>query len=208
MVHTLFVCRDAAKEEPSDAGGADAGVAAAAAAMAGAAAAAATLAAADAAGAVDALRGLPQHVPVQYDRLGRELQKWIQCNKCEKWRKVPYGLDDRDIPEEWQCKDNVWDAQYNSCAVQQQVRLGGGAGRAGQRGEGAAHAGAWMGAACAGVLPRALSLAGAWHKLQAGAARMRLSIIGGVLQVSCPSPCCALDLRCTPPHCCSTPTRR
>lgn len=92
--------------------------------MAGAAAAAATLAAADAAGAVDALRGLPQHVPVQYDRLGRELQKWIQCNKCEKWRKVPYGLDDRDIPEEWQCKDNVWDAQYNSCDVQQQVGQG------------------------------------------------------------------------------------
>lgn len=59
--------------------------------------------AADAAAAVAAaLRGLPQHVPVQYDRLGRELQKWIQCNKCEKWRKVPYGLDDGDIPEEWQ----------------------------------------------------------------------------------------------------------
>lgn len=97
--------------------------------MAGAAAAAATLAAADAAGAVDALRGLPQHVPVQYDRLGRELQKWIQCSKCEKWRKVPYGLDDRDIPEEWQCKDNVWDAQYNSCDVQQQVGWRGRQGR-------------------------------------------------------------------------------
>lgn len=61
--------------------------------------------AADAAAAVAAaLRGLPQHVPVQYDRLGRELQKWIQCNKCEKWRKVPYGLDDGDIPEEWQVR--------------------------------------------------------------------------------------------------------
>lgn len=73
------------------------------------------------AGATAALLNLPQQVPVQYDRLGRELQKWIQCSRCEKWRRVPYGLDDNAIPDEWQCKDNVWDPPHNSCDVQQQV---------------------------------------------------------------------------------------
>ena len=73
--------------------------------------------AADAAAAVAAaLRGLPQQVPVQYDRLGRELQKWIQCNRCEKWRKVPYGLDDGEIPEEWQV--GRWGQGPGACEVQ------------------------------------------------------------------------------------------
>lgn len=100
-------CRDAAKDEPESGGegGGDGGAPAAAAAAA-------------------ALRGLPTRIPVQYDRLGRELQKWIQCNSCEKWRKVPYGLDDSDLPDSWQCRDNVWDAQYTSCDVQQQVGKG------------------------------------------------------------------------------------
>lgn len=196
MVHTPSVCRDAAKEEPSDAGGADAGVAAAAGAMAGAAAAAATLAAADAAGAVDALRGLPQHVPVQYDRLGRELQKWIQCNKCEKWRKVPYGLDDRDIPEEWQCKDNVWDAQYNSCAVQQQVRLGGGEQGVLGQGGGAAHAGAWMGACCAGVCWCFAHRSVAGWCLASGPPQPNASEHDSWHATASVMP--ALDLRCTP----------
>ena len=29
--------------------------------------------------------------PVAVDRLARELQKWIQCSKCDKWRKVRRG---------------------------------------------------------------------------------------------------------------------
>ncbi len=102
------LCSDAAeKDEPDDA--ADGGLAAAADHGITAEAAGAPVdSAADAAAAVAAaLRGLPQHVPVQYDRLGRELQKWIQCNKCEKWRKVPYGLDDGDIPEEWQVSSRL-----------------------------------------------------------------------------------------------------
>ena len=33
----------------------------------------------------------PSAIPVSYDRLGRELQKWIQCSQCEKWRKVSFG---------------------------------------------------------------------------------------------------------------------
>lgn len=87
----------------------------------------------DAAAAVAAaLRGLPQQVPVQYDRLGRELQKWIQCNKCEKWRKVPYGLDDGEIPEEWQVRGRGAAAAAAGAAV--------GAAVGGQRGsEGPQH---------------------------------------------------------------------
>ena len=55
------------------------------------------------------------------DMMGRELQKWIQCCKCEKWRKVPYSIDEEQIPENWMCSDNVWDNVYNSCDVEQEL---------------------------------------------------------------------------------------
>lgn len=102
----LLACRrdEATKDEPADAAGAGAVDAATIAGLAVPAAASADPAADAAAAVAAALRGLPQQVPVQYDRLGRELQKWIQCSKCEKWRKVPYGLDDGEIPEEWQVR--------------------------------------------------------------------------------------------------------
>jgi hypothetical protein len=55
------------------------------------------------------------------DRLGRELQKWIQCTKCMKWRKVPYTLDDALISEDWTCLNNVWDDAHASCDIDQQL---------------------------------------------------------------------------------------
>lgn len=54
------------------------------------------------------------------DRLGRELQKWIECSKCHKWRKVPYSVD-TDRFDDWGCSDNIWDAAYASCSVPQQL---------------------------------------------------------------------------------------
>lgn len=34
---------------------------------------------------------------------------------------MPYGLDDAQIPDEWECKDNVWDPAFSSCDVEQQL---------------------------------------------------------------------------------------
>ena len=55
------------------------------------------------------------------DPLGRDLQKWIQCCKCEKWRKIPYSIEDDQIPDDWTCHDNVWDPYYNSCGTEQEL---------------------------------------------------------------------------------------
>ena len=63
----------------------------------------------------------PSPIVPAVDRLGRELQKWIQCIKCGKWRKVPYTLDDADIPEDWACMHNVWDGAHASCDIAQQL---------------------------------------------------------------------------------------
>lgn len=71
--------------------------------------------------AVDVLQALETKSPVPTDVLGRELQKWIQCCKCEKWRKVPYSIDEDQIPDNWICDDNVWDSAYNSCEVKQEL---------------------------------------------------------------------------------------
>ncbi|KAL0025228.1 hypothetical protein WJX77_008845 [Trebouxia sp. C0004] len=47
------------------------------------------------------------------------LQKWVQCAKCAKWRKVPFTLKDEDISEDWECKDNKWDRMYAACTMAQ-----------------------------------------------------------------------------------------
>ncbi|GMH39777.1 hypothetical protein BSKO_07675 [Bryopsis sp. KO-2023] len=47
------------------------------------------------------------------------LQKWVQCTRCKKWRRVPFQLKDVDLGENWECKDNAWDSQFSSCSVPQ-----------------------------------------------------------------------------------------
>ena len=32
---------------------------------------------------------------------------------------VPFTLQDEDISEEWDCSQNVWDKQHNSCDIPQ-----------------------------------------------------------------------------------------
>lgn len=32
---------------------------------------------------------------------------------------VPFQLKDGDLGENWECKDNAWDAQFSSCKVPQ-----------------------------------------------------------------------------------------
>ncbi|MGA1531177.1 MAG: cysteine-tryptophan domain-containing zinc finger protein [Kiritimatiellia bacterium] len=65
--------------------------------------------------------GMEDVPPENMGLSGRELQKWIQCCKCEKWRKVPYSIDEEQIPDSWTCQDNLWDSVYNSCEVDQEL---------------------------------------------------------------------------------------
>jgi len=61
----------------------------------------------------------PTEVPVVGAVAKEDLQKWVQCCSCERWRRVPYSIEEDQIPDSWTCADNLWDSKYNSCEVEQ-----------------------------------------------------------------------------------------
>ena len=48
-------------------------------------------------------------------------QKWIQCEACEKWRKVSEMIDAESLPKMWVCEMNTWDPNRASCHVPQET---------------------------------------------------------------------------------------
>ncbi|XP_066542778.1 MORC family CW-type zinc finger protein 3-like isoform X2 [Hoplias malabaricus] len=54
-------------------------------------------------------------VPVE-DIVKRPDQNWVQCDACQKWRKLPDGIDHDKLPEKWFCHLNP-DNQFRSCTV-------------------------------------------------------------------------------------------
>ena len=38
-----------------------------------------------------------------------EDMEWVQCEKCEKWRRLPPNLSAADLPDVWYCSMNTWD---------------------------------------------------------------------------------------------------
>jgi hypothetical protein len=47
---------------------------------------------------------------------------WVQCDACMKWRRVPWNVNTDDLPDEWYCKDNFWDAaEIATCDADQDV---------------------------------------------------------------------------------------
>eukprot|EP00605_Chrysophyceae_sp_TOSAG23-4_P001600 GSChrysophyteH1.ASY1.ANO1.1759.1 assembled CDS len=43
--------------------------------------------------------------------------QWVQCAACLKWRVLADGIDPSNLPEDWVCQDNTWDAKYKACSV-------------------------------------------------------------------------------------------
>ncbi|XP_076857741.1 MORC family CW-type zinc finger protein 3-like isoform X2 [Brachyhypopomus gauderio] len=43
-------------------------------------------------------------------------QNWVRCADCQKWRKLPDGIDTNELPSDWSCRRNV-DPQFRSCEV-------------------------------------------------------------------------------------------
>ncbi|KAF7709284.1 hypothetical protein HF521_016134 [Silurus meridionalis] len=58
-------------------------------------------------------------VPIE-DEVKQPDQNWVQCNDCNKWRKLPDGIDSAKLPEKWFCRMNP-DNQYRSCTVEQEL---------------------------------------------------------------------------------------
>ncbi|CAL8344689.1 unnamed protein product [Boreogadus saida] len=46
-------------------------------------------------------------------------QNWAQCDKCQKWRRMPEGINPDKIPEEWFCYINP-DPQFRHCVTMEE----------------------------------------------------------------------------------------
>uniref|UniRef100_K3X686 CW-type domain-containing protein n=1 Tax=Globisporangium ultimum (strain ATCC 200006 / CBS 805.95 / DAOM BR144) TaxID=431595 RepID=K3X686_GLOUD len=42
---------------------------------------------------------------------------WVQCDKCQKWRRLPNHVNVSELPATWYCKMNRWDKRFNKCSV-------------------------------------------------------------------------------------------
>jgi hypothetical protein len=44
-------------------------------------------------------------------------QEWVQCEKCEKWRRLPPNISADDLPDVWYCTMNTWDPNTSTCGA-------------------------------------------------------------------------------------------
>ncbi|XP_043689046.1 B3 domain-containing protein Os07g0563300-like [Telopea speciosissima] len=44
--------------------------------------------------------------------------KWVQCEDCSKWRKLPF---DELLPSRWTCSNNSWDPKRSTCSAAQEL---------------------------------------------------------------------------------------
>ncbi|TYZ58928.1 hypothetical protein PybrP1_010782 [[Pythium] brassicae (nom. inval.)] len=42
---------------------------------------------------------------------------WVQCDKCQKWRRLPNHVNVSELPAIWYCKMNRWDKRFNKCST-------------------------------------------------------------------------------------------
>lgn len=42
-------------------------------------------------------------------------EKWVQCEGCDTWRRLPDSVDTNSLPEKWYCWMNIWDSLGNKC---------------------------------------------------------------------------------------------
>ena len=46
--------------------------------------------------------------------------EWVQCDRCQQWRKLPRHISKDSLPTEWFCEMNSWAPAYASCNVAQE----------------------------------------------------------------------------------------
>ena len=51
----------------------------------------------------------------------RSSWKWVMCETCNQWRKVPPEVDLEKLPEKWYCSMNKWDPARASCSAPQEA---------------------------------------------------------------------------------------
>jgi hypothetical protein len=60
---------------------------------------------------------------VDEGRPAEAVSNWVQCENpdCQKWRKVPWHVDIDMLPEQFYCKDNLWNPNSASCDAPEDV---------------------------------------------------------------------------------------
>jgi len=51
---------------------------------------------------------------------GPENEEWVQCEKCEKWRRLPRDILADDLPNIWYCDMNTWDPSAACCKAEEE----------------------------------------------------------------------------------------
>ncbi len=51
------------------------------------------------------------------EEVGASKQEWVQCDQCEKWRKVHPQISADNLPDVWNCSMNTWDKNLASCSA-------------------------------------------------------------------------------------------
>ena len=41
--------------------------------------------------------------------------QWVQCDRCKKWRRVRWDVDESSLPDNWVCAMNDWNPESASC---------------------------------------------------------------------------------------------
>jgi len=62
----------------------------------------------------------PEAAAAPLESPGAEPQ-WVQCDGCQKWRRVPHYVDVASLPDRWFCAMNRWDPLRNSCAAPEET---------------------------------------------------------------------------------------
>ncbi|KAI9914340.1 hypothetical protein PsorP6_006884 [Peronosclerospora sorghi] len=54
-------------------------------------------------------------------RIKKTVLEWAQCEKCNKWRKLPHHIKSSTLPDKWYCSLNHWDPTHAKCSVPEEV---------------------------------------------------------------------------------------
>ena len=49
-----------------------------------------------------------------------ERVNWVQCNRCQKWRKAPLSIDPETLPDVWHCAMNHWAPHMAKCSIKEE----------------------------------------------------------------------------------------
>ncbi|OQS00516.1 hypothetical protein ACHHYP_03443 [Achlya hypogyna] len=60
--------------------------------------------------------------PIAMGHTSKE-ENWVQCDKCQKWRKLPDSVDVSELPAIWYCRMNKWSRRFNKCSAAEETTV-------------------------------------------------------------------------------------